>query len=220
MQKPEIPNNEQQRLKALNSYQILDTLDDKAYNDITLLASEICQTPIAVISIIDENRQWFKAKVGLEAKETIRDIAFCAHAINKSDEILIVPDARLDDRFHDNPLVTGNPNIVFYAGVPLVDDDGFALGTLCAIDTKPNKLNDQQLRALKTLANNVIDLLIARKKNIALLESEKRLLESINFNCPYFLLINGDNEILELGDNYVKSINGITKNKPFSDFFM
>ena len=85
MQKPEIPNNEQQRLQALNSYQILDRLDDEAYNDITLLASEICQTPIAVISIIDENRQWFKAKVGLEAKETSRDVAFCAHAINKAD---------------------------------------------------------------------------------------------------------------------------------------
>ncbi len=221
MQKPEIPTNENQRLQAVKSYQILDTLDDdQAYNDITLIASEICQTPISVISIIDENRQWFKAKVGLEAKETSRDVAFCAHAINKADEVLIVPDARDDERFRENPLVTGNPNIVFYAGVPLVDDDGFALGTLCAIDTKPNKLNEQQLRVLKILAKNVTDLLILRKKNVALIESEKRILESINFNCPYFLLINDKNEIIELGDNYSKSIKGITKNKSFSDFFI
>ena len=211
MQKPEIPYNEKQRLQAVKSYQILDTLDDHEFDDITLVASEICQTPISVISIIDENRQWFKAKVGLDAKETSRDVAFCAHAINKAEEILIIPDARLDERFHDNPLVTGNPNIVFYAGVPLIDEDGFALGTLCAIDTKPKTLTEQQLRALKILAKQVMDLMTLKKKNNALINSERHLIESINFNCPYFLLINGENEIVELGENYVKSIKGIQK---------
>lgn len=220
MQKPEIPYNEKQRLQAVKSYQILDTLDDHEFDDITLVASEICQTPISVISIIDENRQWFKAKVGLDAKETSRDVAFCAHAINKPDEILIIPDARLDERFHDNPLVAGNPNIVFYAGVPLVDEDGFALGTLCAIDTKPKTLTEQQLRALKILAKQVMDLISLKKKNNALINSERHLIESINFNCPYFILINKNNEIVELGDNYGKSIKGIQKNSIFSDYFI
>ena len=219
MQKPTIPNNELQRLHAVHQAQILDTLNDEEYDEITLLASEICQTPISVISIIDEKRQWFKSKVGLSATETSRDIAFCAHAINKPDDILIVPDARLDERFNDNPLVIGDPNIVFYAGVPLIDDNGFALGTLCAIDTKPRTLSDTQLKSLKTLAKKVISIITLKKKNSALLESEKQLLESINFNCPYFLLISKNNEIIELGDNYIKCMPNIKKGQLFEEFF-
>lgn len=219
MHKPAIPNNESQRLLAVQQAHILDTLDEQEYDEITLLASEICQTPISVISIIDENRQWFKSKVGLDAKETSRDIAFCAHAINKPDDILIVPDARIDERFNDNPLVTGDPKIVFYAGVPLIDDNGFALGTLCAIDTKPKTLSDTQLKSLKILAKKVISIITLKKKNSALLESEKQLFESINFNCPYFLLINKNNEIIELGDNYIKCIPNIKKGHLFEEIF-
>ena len=116
MKLPKIPDNESDRIKALQSYQILDTLDEEDYNDITILAAEICQTPISVISLIDSQRQWFKSVAGLNAKETSRDVSFCGHAINKPSDLFIVEDARKDDRFSDNPLVSGDPNIVFYAG--------------------------------------------------------------------------------------------------------
>ena len=114
MKLPKIPDNESNRIKALQSYQILDTLDEEDYNDITTLAAEICQTPISVISFVDSNRQWFKSAVGLNAKETSRDISFCGHAINNQTDVFIIEDARNDWRFNDNPLVTGDPNIVFY----------------------------------------------------------------------------------------------------------
>jgi len=155
--------DEQKRIKALYDYEILDTEAEKSFDDLTLLASEICETPIALISLIDPKRQWFKSSVGLDAFETERDIAFCAHAIHEH-KILEIPDALEDKRFADNPLVTGTPNIRFYAGAPLITPDGFAIGTLCAISDKPKKLNSHQLKSLEILSREVITQMELRKK--------------------------------------------------------
>lgn len=220
MKSPDIPDNEYERLKALISYNILDSLDDQEYDDIVLVASEICQTPISIISLIDKNRQWFKSKIGLIVKETSRDISFCGHAINYPEEVFIVQDARIDERFKDNPLVTGDPNIVFYAGVPLVDENGFALGTICAIDTKPKILDEKQIKAMKILARKVILLLSLKKRNSELESTKSLLFESINFSSPFYLLIDKNNSILDLGENYKKSIPELKKGSFFNDFFI
>ena len=161
---PENRSNEQQRLAALYAYQILDTAAEKDYDELTELATAICQTPVALISLVDEGRQWFKSHRGVEVTETDRSSSFCAHAILEPDALMEVEDAQLDARFKDNPLVTGDPHIVFYAGVPLTDPEGFALGTLCVIDNQPRKLNELQQQALKTLSRQVVDKLLLRKK--------------------------------------------------------
>ena len=161
-----LPINESERLAALRKYDILDSEPEGAFNSVVQLASYICQTPIAAISLVDEKRQWFKAIAGLEAKETSRDVAFCAHAILQ-DEPLVVPDALQDQRFSDNPLVAGPPDIRFYAGVPLVTSQGHHLGTLCVIDRIPRTLGEAQLDAIKVLADNVmahLDLRLSHKQ--------------------------------------------------------
>ena len=177
MIKPEMPKNEKGRLENLKSYQILDTLPEKEYDEITYLASQICDTPISLISLIDETRQWFKSHHGLSATETPKEYAFCAHAINDPDNILIVPDSRIDERFHDNPLVTGDPYVIFYVGIPLVTPMGYSLGTLCVIDNKPKELDELQIKALKALSNQLIKLLELRISLIELRKSEEKLKE-------------------------------------------
>lgn len=173
MEKPKIPDNEKQRLAALKSYEILDTLPEKDYDDLTLIASEICDAPIALITLIDENRQFFKSRIGVDIADTSREYSFCSHAINLPDQLMQVEDTSMDQRFVDNPYVIGEPKITFYAGVPLVNPDGFAFGTLCVLDSKAKKLNERQENALKSLANQVMQLLELRKKNKELERSQK-----------------------------------------------
>ena len=154
---------ESARLDALRRYSILDTTTEQAYDDITRLAAYIAQTPMATITLVDENRQWFKSKVGVTGSETPRDIAFCSYAIENPDHAMVVPDALQDPRFANNPLVTGNPNIRFYFGTPLVTQDNFALGTLCVLDRVPRRLSGDQAAALAALARQVMLLIETRK---------------------------------------------------------
>src|SRR6476469_4898410 len=177
---PDIPANEQERLQALYEYDILDTLPDKDFDYLTTIASQICDTPISLITLIDSSRQWFKSAHGLGVKETDRQFSFCAHAINTPHKIMVVPDARFDERFADNPFVTDDPRVVFYAGVPLIADRGYALGTLCIIDSKPRTLDDKQYEALRALSNQVVKLLELRKRNKELSEVKEALERSMD----------------------------------------
>jgi signal transduction histidine kinase len=176
-----IPANESERLEALAAYNILDTLPEVEFEELTLLASQICQTPVALISLLDDKRQWFKAIVGADVRETPKEQAFCAHTIVGIEDIMIVNDAREDARFASNPLVTGNPNIVFYAGVPLINQDGYALGSLCVIDVEPKQLTSEQVKSLKILARQVLTQIELRKKVTELEASNTKLLETNTF---------------------------------------
>lgn len=215
MKTPPIPSNEKERLSALKEYQILDTLPEQAYDDITKIASHICGTPIALVSLIDEDRQWFKSHHGLGVSETPKNLAYCAHAINEPDKIMEVPDAFKDERFHDNPLATGDPHVVFYAGAPLTDDEGHTLGTLCVIDHEERHLSDEQKDVLWALSRQVVALLQLRKENLKRKQIDKdfnTLVENLgdgvfeldeNGKCTY-----ANNKMLELlGRNLSKVIN-------------
>lgn len=157
-----LPPTEAERLRALRLFRILDTGSEKAFDDLTRLAAAICETPISLISLIDEDRQWFKSRVGLNVPQTSRDLAFCAHAILQ-DDVMVVPDASQDPRFAANDLVTSDPSIRFYAGAPLVVAGGHSVGTLCVIDRQPRQLTPAQLQALKTLRGAVVTQLELRR---------------------------------------------------------
>ena len=160
---PQLPENESARMNALRQYKILDTPPEAAFDDAALLAAHICQTPIALVSLVDSDRQWFKSKIGLEIEQTERAISFCAHAILEPDDVFVIPDAALDERFARNPLVTDAPHIRFYAGVPLVDRDGYPLGALCVLDHQPRELKAEQIAALRTLRRQLVTELELRR---------------------------------------------------------
>lgn len=165
-----MPVNEAARVAALQKYAILDTDPEQGFDDLTQLASYICRTPIALISLIDENRQWFKSKVGLSVSETSREIAFCSRAILQTD-VFIVPDTLQDERFRNNPLVVSEPGIRFYAGAPLITEEGYALGTLCVIDRTPREISPDQKEALKALSRLVLAQLEFRRNLMLLKEA-------------------------------------------------
>jgi two-component sensor histidine kinase len=180
---PPIPANEDKRLENLYSYCILDTDPENDFDGITHLASELFDVPVCVISIVDKDRQWFKSKVGLDVSETPRSISFCAHAINNPSHTTVVPNANEDPRFMGNPLVVGEPHVVFYAGVPLISAEGFPMGTLCIIDFVERHLTDAQLDHLKILAQQVTNLFQLRRKNEELsqaLEEKAILIKEIH----------------------------------------
>jgi GAF domain-containing protein len=167
------PANEKKRLQVLWQYDVLDTLPEEMFDDLTELAARICEAPIALITLVDEDRQWFKSKIGVTINETSRDISFCGHAINQSD-LFIIPDATQDERFAKNPLVTSDPKIRFYAGMPLVTPDGYALGTLCVIDKVPRNLRPEQQQALRVLARHVMMQLELRRRSGELVRARKK----------------------------------------------
>lgn len=196
------PEKEAVRLDALASYNILDTLPEEEYDAITQIASHICQTPISLISLLDDHRQWFKSAHGLAISQTPRQDAFCNYAINKPEHMMVVTDARLDERFIANPLVTGETSILFYAGVPLVDGEGQALGTLCVLDHEPRQLSAQQQTTLEALARQVVSLLQLRRSQLQLAQASQTLknlnqelyrtnqtLQTIVDNCPVGLVL-------------------------------
>jgi diguanylate cyclase (GGDEF)-like protein len=158
-----IPMNEAERLAALRSYGVLDTACEDSFDTIAWLAHRVTGSPIALVSLVDAERQWFKARHGLDTSETPRDQAFCAHAILNPSQPMVVPDAKADPRFADNPLVTGAPHIRFYAGIPLVDGEGHALGTLCVLDHKPRQIDTEMLDTLAGLAQSVLTTLELRR---------------------------------------------------------
>lgn len=160
--------NEDQRIKLLESYSILDTLPEIDYDNLTAIAAEICGTPISLVSFVDKERQWFKSHHGLTVSETSRDYSFCAYAINDPENVFIIEDSRKDIRFQDNPMVSGDQNVIFYAGVPLINDNGLPLGTLCVIDHKPKKLTQKQILSLKALSDQTMKLLDLRLKSMEL----------------------------------------------------
>jgi hypothetical protein len=204
-----IPDNETERLAALQEYRILDTAAEQAYDDITALAAQICEVPIAMISLVDESRQWFKSKLGLNEKETPRDVAFCAHAILQS-EPLIVRDALKDMRFADSALVTRSPHIRFYAGFPLASPEGFALGTLCAIDRKPRRLLDGQKRAMQALSRQIMALLEARRVSAHLAEvlDKVKTLHGLLPICAWCKRIRDDHGYWSQVESYIHAHTG------------
>jgi GAF domain-containing protein len=207
------PIHEDERLAALRSFEVLDSEPEADFDALVEIASEVCGTPIALLSLVDEGRQWFKARKGLDAVETPRDQAFCAHAI-LGDTPLVVEDACADPRFRENPLVTGEPNIRFYAGAPLVTRDGHGLGTLCVIDRVPRALSSidvNELRILEALGRQAVRLLELRRANAELARalSRVKLLAPLVPVCAWCRSVRDDGDYWASVDEYLERSAGV-----------
>lgn len=170
MATPAPTSNDAARVAALEKYAILDSEPEQAFDDLAKLASYICKTPIALVSLVDGERQWFKSKLGLSASQTPREVAICSTAIQQKD-VFVVPDALKDERFQNNPLVVDEPHIRFYAGAPLINEEGYALGTLCVVDLVPREFDDEQKEALRTLGRLVLAQMEFRRNLMLLREA-------------------------------------------------
>lgn len=199
MKTADTPEDEQERLAALAEYSVLDTLPEACFDELTELAAIICDTPIVLVSLIDEKRQWFKSHRGLDATETPRDYAFCAHAILQ-DDIFEVSNSAKDERFHDNPLATAEPHVIFYAGAPLTTPSGHNIGTLCVIDNKPGQLSNTQKRQLKLIAKQVVAQLELRK---GLIQKEALMNELLELNQK---VVEKNEELFEFASRAVHDI--------------
>ncbi len=214
------PANERERLKALASYSIMDSLSEKEYDSITQLAAYICETPIALVSLVDHDRQWFKSKVGLDVSQTPREISFCQYTI-MNDDLFEVNDALDDETFFDNPLVTGDPNIRFYAGTPLKDSNGFNLGSLCVIDTKSKTLNQEQRNALRLLGDQVVVLLQMRKNNFDLAATQKEYYNFIDYSVDLVCIISVSHCFIKVNPAITRALGyliGELEGKAISDY--
>ncbi|MEV6492110.1 GAF domain-containing sensor histidine kinase [Actinoplanes sp. NPDC051633] len=201
-----LPANETDRLAALYGLDVLDTEPEKDFDDIVALASHVCGVPMSLVSLIDTDRQWFKARVGTDLIETSRDLSFCAHAILGRD-LLVVPDARQDARFCDNPAVTGDGGVRFYAGAPLLTSEGFGLGTLCVVDSEPRRLEVEQLQALRALARQVTSQLELRRYAVTLANTTARLQELERRKDDLAALVGGELKApLRLMDAYLEGL--------------
>eukprot|EP01117_Protostelium_nocturnum_P003155 TRINITY_DN14099_c0_g1_i1.p1 TRINITY_DN14099_c0_g1~~TRINITY_DN14099_c0_g1_i1.p1 ORF type:complete len:312 (-),score=89.71 TRINITY_DN14099_c0_g1_i1:141-1076(-) len=224
---PPKPSNEEKRLAALKKLQILDTGDEDIFDGITRSLKKIMDVPIVLVSLVDENRQWFKSCVGLPVRETSRDVAFCAYAILAGNsEPFVIPNALEDERFANNPLVLGPPNIRFYAGAPLVTKEGLALGTLCIIDTKPRTLSQDDYNTLKDCASVVVNAMELRMHSIQLRtivdsqnfdlnilsEDRLKLLWAVNLFAEGFVMWNANQQVVFVNDAFVQ-ITGYTKDE-------
>lgn len=198
------PRNENRRLQALQRYRILDTPAESSFDDFAALASLICQTPIALMTLVDENRQWFKARIGMEVPETPREHAFCSYTII-GDDPLIVNDAQADERFAQNPLVTAEPHIRFYAGAPLIDSEGNALGSLCVIDRRPRELTSEQVQALQLIARRAIGHIEVRNaaEQLAKTLEEVKTLSGLLPICSHCKSIRDDEGYWQRVETYV-----------------
>ena len=201
-----LPPNETKRLDALIRYQILDTPAEQTYDDFAFIASTICQTPIAVMSFVDGDRQWFKARLGIDATETPREHAFCAHTI-LGEDVMVVEDAACDERFAGNPLVTGDPRIRFYAGAPLIDHKGNALGSICVIDRHPRTITAEQNQALMALARQVMSLLELRRTSAELASAltDLKTLHGLLPICSHCKGVRDDDGYWQEIDTYLKA---------------
>jgi len=205
-----LPPNETQRLAALHRYQILDTPAEQAFDDFAFLASTLCGTPMALMTLVDSDRQWFKARIGIDASETSREHSFCAHAILGS-EVMVVEDATEDERFAQNPFVIEEPHVRFYAGVPLIDMEGHGLGTLCVVDVKRRLLTPEQnqtmQKLLKTLARQIISQLEFRRTaaDLAAALSSLKTLQGLLPICAHCKNVRNDTGYWESVESYVQA---------------
>ncbi|HSG68966.1 MAG TPA: GAF domain-containing protein, partial [Planctomycetaceae bacterium] len=200
-------SGERARLRALQDASILDTPAERSFDDIVRIAASLCDTPIALVSFVDEKRQWFKARLGLEVQQTPREYSFCAHAI-KGEKTMVVEDASRDERFRENPLVTGEPRILFYAGAPIVDNEGYKLGTLCVIDRQKRSITGKQIEALEALARCVTAELTLRRVGVIFRERQKQLEQLLEEIAEGTILIDPEGTVVFL-DQTARNLLGV-----------